>query len=105
MKHHQFLHGTGEMDHQRFEIDNNDLWKVYPNPLSNILTIESTNSSNKVIFINIYDINGKVVSRTKVSNGLNETKVDFSNYQSGVYIIEVVDQNNITSFRAKIIKI
>lgn len=63
---------------ERAKLMNNDI-NIFPNPVSDLLTIKS---STKVVNVNIYDISGK-----KINVDLNDNKVDVKNLPSGSYII------------------
>jgi uncharacterized repeat protein (TIGR01451 family) len=65
--------------------------KVFPNPVSDILTIESPLNS----LIRILNIHGEVIK----AFDSNETKIDVSSFPCGVYIIQVKDEKGITSGR------
>src|SRR5690554_1634496 len=58
-------------------------FKIYPNPVSSNLTIESDQKINGAI--TIYDVNGKLMKSFK-SDG-NETKIDVSGWNDGVYFL------------------
>ncbi|MDG2465494.1 MAG: T9SS type A sorting domain-containing protein, partial [Crocinitomicaceae bacterium] len=62
--------------------------KVYPNPASSILNIETTASASSV---SIITMDGKVVSTTTMS-GMTGS-VDVSNLTEGVYFYEVATDN------------
>lgn len=62
---------------------------VYPNPSSETLTIESVKG-----IVKITNLNGKVVS-TEQHHG--ETSIDVSNLPSGLYLIHLFTENNITT--------
>ena len=66
--------------------------RVYPNPASNTITIESTSSS-----IDIYDIMGRCVSSATANNGA--TTIDISRLPNGVYLLRT---NNTTTKFLKI---
>ncbi|MFK8060432.1 MAG: ELWxxDGT repeat protein [Polaribacter sp.] len=55
--------------------------KVFPNPVSNFLTIEITKEFD---FIEVYNSIGKRVLKTK------ERKIDFSSYTSGIYFLKII---------------
>lgn len=65
--------------------------KVYPNPVSNTLSIEC---SEKIKSIILYDASGKEVFKTK------ETKdIDFSNLTEGVYILNLITDKGKGSYK------
>lgn len=67
----------------------NDSIKIYPNPANNFFNIESPKS----IFINVklIDVAGQIV-KTIFSKEQN-VKVDVNDLSSGVYLVQVTDQN------------
>jgi hypothetical protein len=58
-------------------------FSIYPNPVSSILTIESSQKLN--CDIEIYDVNGKFVHSVK-ANG-ETTTLDVSDFENGVYFL------------------
>lgn len=77
--------------------------KVYPTIFQNSVTISSTNINSASGYINVYDIQGKVVF-TKKYNFSNDFKeiIDLSNISNGQYIIKVSSLYN--TWTSKIIK-
>lgn len=65
--------------------------KVYPNPVSNSLNIET---DGKVYDIILYDILGKEVLRTKKTND-----IDVSNLNNGVYILKLITETAIGEYK------
>ncbi|MEZ4852780.1 T9SS type A sorting domain-containing protein [Flavobacterium sp.] len=72
--------------------------KAYPNPVTNKLLINSKEDITKII---IYDFTGKQIYSKEVMF-INSDIVDFSNFQSGIYIVEIY--NELKSIKMKIIK-
>ena len=68
-------------------IDRN-LFKVYPNPAKNEITVSSNENLSKVT---IYDVTGKVMFSTSDVN-LNST-VNVSAFSRGIYMVEVLTDN------------
>lgn len=73
--------------------------KLYPNPVSGELTIESANL--KVDHIRILDMNGKNILEQSIQT--SKFQVDFSRFPKGVYIIHL-ESNGKTVRTEKIIK-
>ncbi len=71
---------------------------IYPNPVSDKLSVVSDNKLPKDI--NIYDLTGKIMYSNKNIEGTE--KIDFSQFNSGVYIISIKTDNSI--FTRKILK-
>ncbi len=87
-------------------IADNLLLKVYPNPISQNATINFTNSSSQDVWLNIYDLQGKLVKKDnigKFSNGEQKVEIDFNDLNSGTYILSLKNKNIKAS--AKIIKL
>lgn len=64
-------------------------FKIYPNPVTEILNIQIFPLPEKAI-VKILDINGKVWT---TSNFVNSENIDVSNLPLGVYVIETVAEN------------
>lgn len=71
---------------------------VYPNPVSNYLTI---NSIESILSIDMYNINGQHVYRINCSD--RRTQIDISSFQPGTYILKLTGDNCVAT--KKIIKI
>jgi len=65
-----------------------NLFKVYPNPAKNEITVSSNENLSKVT---IYDVTGKVMFSTSDVN-LNST-VNVSAFSRGIYMVEVLTDN------------
>ncbi len=81
------------------EHENQESIEVYPNPIYNELIIDSKES----IRISIYNLNGQLLFKSKDST--HQHHIDFSTYDSGVYLVKGIDKNKEQSFVEKIIKI
>ncbi len=79
---------------------NADEFEVYPNPTSSILNIQSKLSTT-ISEVNVYDLLGKQLLNKKMS--VSSTEIDMTNYSPGLYLLEVVSDNNQKSIH-KIIK-
>jgi hypothetical protein len=72
--------------------------KVYPNPVSDWIEIES--NTNKELMISIVDLSGKVLVNSKLCGS---SKIDLTNFQKGFYILKINQPEKILETR-KIIK-
>ena len=70
------------------EVDNKAAFNVYPNPTSGIVNIAS---AQKVSAVRIIDLTGKSVVET------NQTKIDVSTLNKGIYFVEVTLENGAKS--------
>jgi hypothetical protein len=73
--------------------------RMFPNPVQNEVTIESSARVNKVA---IYDLTGKLVAEKSYQN-LTNVKVDVADLISGVYMVQVSHENGTVSSK-KLVK-
>ncbi|MFC1730068.1 T9SS type A sorting domain-containing protein [candidate division KSB1 bacterium] len=73
---------------------------VYPNPVSNLLTISSTEKFNNCM-IKMYGIRGELLIENRVDAD-NKHHIDMTNYSNGIYFIEVYHDKSVS--RHKVIK-
>jgi hypothetical protein len=66
------------------EVNNN--FKVYPNPVSDEVTISFPNSEN--IILEVYSVTGKRIF-VKPVTGLDTITVNVSEYASGMYFVKL----------------
>ena len=71
-------------------------FKVYPNPATNFITIESTLDGN----YNLVSILGKTIAKGTLRQGGNT--IDLSNFNKGIYLLNV--SSNSYSKTIKIVK-
>lgn len=71
----------------------NNLVKVYPNPVKDILRMDA---QNQVDQIEIYDLNGKKLNAIEHSE---IDTIDFSAYASGIYIIKITSGKQIQTIK------
>jgi len=72
---------------------------IFPNPTSAYLHFCGLNSLNiEVVF---YSFDGKIVKTDKIENNSNSCKLDISDLSKGVYLVQVIDGQNI--FNKKVI--
>lgn len=68
-----------------------NLFKVYPNPTSQWVIVESTNSTQTNFEVEITDICGKKINRYEYTN--STLKIDLSNIPNGVYFYQIKTNN------------
>jgi hypothetical protein len=68
--------------------------KYYPNPVENVLNIESNSPISKV---EVYNSNGQLLFESKFSK--SNVSVDFKKYATGVYLINVTNDDNKKTFK------
>lgn len=81
--------------------ENQDLFKVYPNPTNGLLNVRINNYIGKVN-IQVIDINGRIVNEYANEDFNTEKSLNLNNLQSGMYILKVSGDS--LNFTQKIIK-
>jgi subtilisin-like proprotein convertase family protein/spore coat protein CotH len=76
------------------------LFSIFPNPTSNIVTIRLTETAEKVSSVNIFNIFGQEVKSFRISPTY-ATEIDISDLSQGVYFIQLNGNNQLIS---KIVK-
>lgn len=61
---------------------------IYPNPASGHVIVNAPNQKN--LKIKLIDISGKIINEYKISGN---TKIDLQNIQNGIYLVQLVDEN------------
>lgn len=74
---------------------------IFPNPISNFVTIDSKIEFKSIL---IHNISGTEVFRIENSSNLNFLKLDLTNFEAGLYIASILDANENLIFSKKIIK-
>jgi hypothetical protein len=74
------------------------LFKLYPNPASSYLTIESGYVDDAVI--EMYNISGSLVYSGKISEGSN--MIDIKNYPAGIYMVKLQTETGVISYKIAI---
>ncbi len=78
--------------------------KTYPNPFENELTIEYKSPKNSTnISLKIRDVNGNTVFENNQINEGGTEKLSLENLKSGMYLIQIFNENNISK-TIKVIK-
>ncbi len=73
---------------------------IYPNPVKDILNIDSKNGAT-IESIQVVDVNGRIVNQTLLS-GAESIQINVSNLNAGVYFVKVQSESGVGT--AKIIK-
>ena len=73
------------------EFDINKQIALYPNPVKNQLNIELLNNQTNIETYKIFDINGRMILKGNLSNGLNQINVE--NLSKGMYILNTENIN------------
>jgi glucose/arabinose dehydrogenase len=76
----------------------NSNFKIYPNPVKNILSLENTNNEN-ITDIAIYNTNGQLVYQ---KNNINQTNTDINTEKlaQGIYFMQITNsQNSVLNYK------
>jgi beta-glucanase (GH16 family) len=99
-----FVQSTMEVDYVRVyqeaalattNFQNPEKIKLFPNPVSDNLTI--LNLENTIQTAEIYSILGQKLHSCILLK--NETNVDVSNYQNGIYLVKLISENSNTTYK------
>ncbi|WP_178985259.1 Ig-like domain-containing protein [Winogradskyella helgolandensis] len=71
---------------------------IYPNPASGIVNVKISGTLN-VPDINIYDVTGKLIKHSKITNEnlsyTTTTQIGISTLQSGVYFVKLIEEDRV----------
>lgn len=67
---------------------------IYPNPVSDILTLHSTDNSDFKGFVKISNIFGRLLYSGKIYSGINHIDLESLSINDGLYIVSIEDVNN-----------
>ncbi len=71
-------------------------FKVFPNPTTDILTVEINETTDSDLVINIFDLTGKAISKDDFSVTVNtqfSKEFNLENIPTGSYVVEVINGN------------
>jgi hypothetical protein len=80
-------------------LNQNTKYQIYPNPARNNFTIQT--SSNEKQFINVFDVNGKLVLTQTI---IGITNIDATNFNVGVYNINISGNEGVINKHLVIVK-
>jgi hypothetical protein len=73
-------------------------YKVYPNPVKDVLTIKGENMSQVVIYNSL----GQMVKSIEANDDIVDVNVE--NFQNGMYFINIIDDNGRHTARKVIVE-
>ena len=76
---------------------------IFPNPTNDFVQISLKNNNDNIKDVTIYDVVGKTVKEVKSINSY-QTNLNVSELSSGIYMIEVISENNLKQIKKLIIK-
>ncbi|MEO6220906.1 MAG: T9SS type A sorting domain-containing protein, partial [Ginsengibacter sp.] len=78
---------------------------IFPNPVTDLLTIDFRNSENHIYKITLMNLSNQVISEVTLNSSINK-KLEIKRgkaINSGIYIVRVYDMNNNEEFSRKVI--
>lgn len=72
------------------ELDDPNLYSVYPNPVNEILTIKGVEQNQ--VSIQIFDVSGKLVYHNKLNVNQNMIEIPVSHLEKGIYFMKLLNQ-------------
>jgi len=75
--------------------------KIFPNPSSDIVYIEQKNISN--LAYRLFDNNGQLLVSRANASSYHTFVLDVSGYESGIYFLEIIDQNTGRIFTERLV--
>jgi len=72
--------------------------RVYPNPVSDLLTVEFNASSRGNSVIDIISMDGRILMTQQIASGENRTEINVSSLSQGMYICRIRGNNNSIQF-------
>lgn len=64
-------------------------WDLYPNPTKGVVVLKRRANTNKPATIYIRDVSGRITGKLDLPKNKQETKIDFSDFEKGVYLLEI----------------
>ncbi len=96
----QFVTGIEESEIAGLE------FSVYPNPAENYITLNINSESTFDAMINLSSMNGQQILNTqmKISSGINYKTLNTSDLVSGMYVLQILNNNQISTKKIMILK-
>jgi len=87
-----YIHKMSQNSTSIGEVQNNLKVKIYPNPTTNRFSIDLDETKLKSADVMVYDVQGRLVLQTIVTNQKKE--VDVSNLTKGIYFVKIYSGNS-----------
>lgn len=71
-----------------------DNLRLFPNPASQFIEVQTTSKFGTVMNVKIYSITGSLIAQKELSNDPESQKIDVSNLKNGVYLMEINSSNS-----------
>ncbi len=79
-------------------------FKIYPNPASDILTLEWKNFLNEKIELRIYDLFGKKISEFTIQSSPGKYQLDISQLKDGIYFMMIQNGQHLTHHQFVVVR-
>jgi hypothetical protein len=90
--------GTDRLTAQGYTVVNDPEVKLYPNPVSDMLHVELSNTDAPSV-IKVFSANGMLVKTINLVRGEAKADIDMRNFVNGLYVINVNSGNSLKSFK------
>ncbi len=77
-------------------------FEIYPNPTSDNITISISDFNNVKLYYQLFNIEGKLLLQNEITDF--KTILSLKPYESSMYFLQLIDQNNNISNQTKLIK-
>lgn len=75
------------------EVELKENFKIYPNPVADILIVQATSLMNNDATLQLIDVNGKVVATNTLFQGSTLAHFDVATFYDGVYYLKITNQS------------
>ncbi len=79
--------------------------EVFPNPTASHLTIRYTENGGRALHATVYNLFGQVIIDDYILNRPEGVSLDCSNWQSGVYILQLTDPATLSSGSVRFVRL
>jgi hypothetical protein len=77
---------------------------LYPNPAGTMLNVEFNLPENASGTLSVTDLTGKIIYKTNLQPGTTMSRVDVSNYENGIYFVNLFSQNNLSGTKKLVVQ-
>jgi N-acetylneuraminic acid mutarotase len=77
---------------------------IYPNPTSDVISIQIGEDAKENLKVELHDISGKIIRTNSISTGQSNTFLNLRNISAGIYFIKISNGNNNTTRKIVVTK-
>lgn len=74
-----------------------DKIKIYPNPTSSVVILQSTVFKLQAAVVVIFDLHGRIILEQLIPKGTHTTEIDVSEFMNGIYFCKLTTANSSTT--------